>query len=120
MHIMFDLAGTVLGALDMSLRPGIKETISALRERGVKVNFWTNGPVDYYKHILKEVGLDGDIYSKAKELPFKPDICVDDEPNERMPGRIYKVKMHASDVMPGERILTAELLCLDGQQFFWD
>jgi len=31
MRIMFDLMGTVLGALDRSLRPGIKDLIEELR-----------------------------------------------------------------------------------------
>ncbi len=118
MHIIFDLMGTVLGALDMTLRPGIKETISNLRASGIEVSFWTSGPVDYYKDVLRRTGIDGEIYRKGA-IPFKPDVCVDDEPEGWMPGRVYRVSMHASDTMPAEPILVAELIS-SGSNFYWD
>ncbi|HAO92637.1 MAG: hypothetical protein A2X99_04160 [Deltaproteobacteria bacterium GWB2_55_19] len=118
MHIIFDLNGTVFGALDMALRPGIKETISSLRASGIDVSFWTSGPVDYYREVLRQTGIDGEVYRKGA-IPFRPDVCVDDEPEGWMPGRVYKVPMHTSGMMPADPILVAELIS-SGRSFYWD
>jgi len=121
MRIIFDIMGTVLGSLDESLRPGIAETIEALRESGNQVDFWTSGRADNYRAFLKISGIEGDVYSKQEPLPFVPDICVDDDPQQWMPGTAYKVSNHLCKEEPGERILVAELLGLrDGKKFFWD
>lgn len=120
MIIVFDLSGTVFGAVDKSLRPGIKETINGLRSSGIQVHFWTNGPVDYYAGLLRDAGIAGDVYKKG-ELHFKPDICVDDEPLTRMPYKVYRVSMHISNEMQGEKILVAELVFSgDLANFYWD
>ena len=121
MRIIFDLMGTVFGALDSSLRPGIAETIKTLRESGNRVDFWTSGRVDNYRALLKNSGIEGDVYSKQEPLPFVPDICVDDDPQPWMPGAAYKVDNHVCEEEPGERILVSELLCCqDGSRFYWD
>lgn len=118
MRIMFDLMGTVFGALDMSLRPGIKDTINALRESGMRVDFWTSGPVENYRFLLKQEGLAGDVYSKNAPLPFDPDICVDDDPQSWMPGKVLKVKTHIDRDASGGLILVAELLHIDEKESF--
>ena len=100
MNILFDLSGTVFGCMDRSLRPGIVETIKALRERGFEVDFWTNGPIELYEELINATGLEGHVYSKLKELPFKPDICVDDDPEDWMPGRVVKVSTYVSGHLP--------------------
>ena len=121
MRIIFDLMGTVFGALDMSLRPGIKETIEALRENGCHVAFWTGGPVDQYKDRLKTSGISGEVYRKGLDTTYSPDICVDDSPEEWMPGRVFTVKPHLSDGDSGGFILAAELMNIDEKSdFFWD
>ncbi len=120
MRIIFDLMGTVFGAVDMSLRPGIKETIEALRENGFHVAFWTGGPLDQYRDHLKTNGIIGEVYRKEGPLPYSPDICVDDNPEDWMPGRVFTVKTHISDAMPGGFILVAELMNTSDRDFFWD
>lgn len=121
MRIMFDLMGTVFGAIDMSLRPGIRETIKALRENGYQVDFWTSGPVDQYRALLKMEGITGEVYRKGSLLPYAPDICVDDSPEEWMPGKVFAVKPHISDILPGGFILVAELMNMEEKRnFFWD
>lgn len=121
MRILFDLMGTVFGALDTSLRPGITETIGALRDSGNLVDFWTSGNIENYRAHLKNSGIEGEVYSKNKPLPFTPDICVDDDPQPWMPGLVYKVSNHVCEDDPGERILVAEILCYrDTKSFFWD
>lgn len=118
---MFDVSGTVLGIIDLSLRPGIQKTIEGLRESGMEVNFWTSGPVDYYSSLLERSGLKGKVYKKMEPLPFTPDICVDDDPDDWFAGRTYRVMPHLGTEMPGEVILVAELL--HGQceeNFYWD
>lgn len=121
MLIMFDLMGTVIGSIDLSPRPGIKETIKALRESGNDVRFWTSGPVDYYRSVLENLGIPGEVFPKNATVPFKPDLCIDDEPQDWMPGRVYRVNMHVSDCTPGEHILAAELIGPGhGDLFFWD
>lgn len=121
MRIIFDLMGTVFGALDMSLRPGIKETIEALRENGCHVAFWTGGPVDQYTDRLKVNGISGEVYRKGAEVTYSPDICVDDNPEDWMPGRVFTVKPHLSDDDPGGFILVAELMNIgEKKDFFWD
>ena len=121
MRIIFNLMGTVFGSLDESLRPGIADTIKVLRESGNKVDFWTSGRVDSYRAFLKNYGLSGDVYSKQEPLPFVPDICVDDDPQEWMPGIPFKVGNHICAEEPGERILVAEILGYrGGTKFYWD
>ncbi|MBI5493208.1 MAG: hypothetical protein HY893_09780 [Deltaproteobacteria bacterium] len=122
MHIVFDVMGTVLGAIDMSLRPGIKETIKGLLEAGNRVDFWTSGPVDYYTAMLRENGIPGMVHKKEMGSPLKPDICVDDEPQDWFPGLVYRVKPHICGDLPGENILVAELICCkeSNSSFFWD
>lgn len=121
MRIMFDILGTVLGAMDESPRPGIKETIEALRESGASVSFWTSGRPENYCALLKNAGIEGEVFSKGKALPFTPDLCVDDEPQGWMPGSVYRVDAHIAVDMPGQRILVAELLCVNEKgSFYWD
>ncbi len=121
MVIMFDIMGTVLGALDRSPRPGIRETIDSLRENGNTVAFWTSGNVEDYRAVMKLAGIEGDVYSKMGALPFTPDVCVDDEPKPWMPGAPHKVSPHIAEELPGEPLLVAELLHFqDGETFFWD
>ncbi len=121
MRIIFDLMGTVLGSLDHSPRPGIEQTISALREAGARVEFWTSGRVEDYRALLTHAGISGDVYSKMHPLPFAPDLCVDDEPQSWMPGQTYKVDPHISKEMAGGCILAAELLApRSGKSFYWD
>lgn len=117
---MFDLSGTVFGAFDLSLRPGIRETIDSLRAAGYRVAFWTSGNREQYLDLLKVAGIDGSVFSKRAGLPFTPDVCVDDEPEEWMPGNRYKVDMHLAEDMPGAPILVAELLGAAGRNFYWD
>ncbi len=113
MRIMFDLMGTVLGALDRSLRPGIKDLIEELRKTGNMVYFWTNGRPEYYTKLLNDAGIAGEVYSKNGPLPFKPDICVDDTPEKWMPGMVSRVEMYVAtgetalpltmvNIVPGE------------------
>jgi len=121
MRVIFDLMGTVFGAVDMSLRPGIKETIEALRKNGCQVCFWTGGPIDQYRDHLKNSGISGELHRKGEELPYSPDICVDDCPEGWMPGRIFEVKPHISDDLPGAFVLVAELMNMDEtKDFYWD
>lgn len=104
MHIVFDLSGTVFGCMDRSLRPGIVETIKSLREHGFEVDFWTNGPRGHYAELVEEVGLEGEVFSKREALPFTPDICVDDDPEDWMPGKVIKVKTYVSGALPVPKI----------------
>jgi len=118
---MFDLMGTVFGSLDESLRPGITDTIKALRDSGNSVDFWTSGRVDNYTEHLRRAGLEGELYSKLEPLPFVPDICVDDDPQSWMPGDVYKVSNHICKDEPGEPILVAEILGRGNEnRFYWD
>ena len=96
MRIMFDLMGTVLGALDRSLRPGIKDLIEELRKTGNMVYFWTNGRPEYYTKLLNDAGIAGEVYSKNGPLPFKPGICVDDTPEKWMPVMVFRVEMYVA------------------------
>lgn len=113
MHIVFDLSGTVLGAMDKSLRPGIKDTIFELRDRGWRVEFWTSGRTDDYAAILEANGIAGPVHTKRRFEGFNPDICVDDEPQEWMPGVAFKVDIHLDSDLPGKVIEAAELIeCL--------
>lgn len=118
--IFFDLSGTVFGSFDLSLRPGIRETIGSLRAAGCRVEFWTSGNREQYESLLKNAGIDGSVYPKKTALPFEPDLCVDDEPEGWMPGYRYKVDIHLAEDMPGSPILVAELLCHSGRNFYWD
>lgn len=118
--IFFDLSGTVFGSFDLSLRPGIKETIGSLRAAGYRVEFWTSGNKEQYESLLKVAGIDGTVHPKMTTLPLKPDLCVDDEPEGWMPGCRYKVDIHLAEDMPGSPILVAELLCHAGRNFYWD
>lgn len=122
MHIIFDLSGTVFGAFDLSLRPGIRETIESLRAAGYRVEFWTNGSKEQYEDLLKVAGIQGTVFPKRTALPFMPDVCVDDEPEDWMPGSRYKVDIHLAHDMPGSPILVAELLGATavGRNFYWD
>lgn len=120
MHILFDLSGTVFGVYDLSLRPGIRETIDSLRAAGYKVDFWTSGRKENYQDLLKAAGISGDIFPKNPALPVAPAVCVDDEPEDWMPGHRYKVDIHLAQDMPGSPILVAELMCATGKSFFWD
>ena len=104
MHVMFDLAGTVFGLLDMSLRPGIRETLAELRCAGIKVDFWTSGSVENYSALLGNSGIEGEVYSKHCRLPFTPDVCVDDDPCGATQGRVVKVRPHIAIDYPCDRI----------------
>lgn len=115
MTVIFDLAGTIFGSLDRSLRPGIKETIDALLNNGYSVYYWTGGPVEEYSICLEKAGIHGKVLTKGPSLPFKPDICVDDDPQGWMPGRTLKVAAHLSDIMPGEPISAIEIIKLSSK-----
>lgn len=119
-HILFDLSGTVFGVFDLSLRPGIRETIEALRASGCLVDFWTSGRREHYEDLLKVAGIRGQVYSKKPAMPVLPAVCVDDEPEDWMPGYRYKVDIHLAEDIPGSPILVAELLCAAGRNFYWD
>lgn len=110
MRIIFDIMGTIFGALDMSLRPGIKDTIETLRSEGCSVDFWTSGPKEEYKRLLKELGIEGAVYSKLTNLPFTPDLCIDDLPDRWMPFRVLKVNTHISKDEPGAAILATRII----------
>ena len=60
--IFFDLSGTVFGSFDLSLRPGIRETIGSLRDAGYRVEFWTSGNREQYESLLKNAGIDGMVF----------------------------------------------------------
>lgn len=121
MHIIFDISGTVIGSLDSSLRPGIRETLEALRLSGNRVDFWTGGPLEDYRDLLGSLGIEGRVFSKNSPLPFRPDICVDDSPEGWMPGFKYTVDQHISGDMPGAPILVAELVGAGIYgNFYWD
>ena len=110
MKIVFDLGGTVFGLIDMSLRPGIKETIKNLRDNGNIVHFWTYGRKEDYAALLRDTGIIGDVYPKDRPLPFKPDVCVDDEPQMWMPARVVRVAPHVAEDLPGGYITVEEIL----------
>ena len=95
MHIMFDVKGTVLGLMDNSLRPGIKDLIVELRRQGHEVSFWTGGitKMKEYREVLSKNGIPGEIYSKNLALPFNVDLFVDDD-EEVVPGKTLMVKSH--------------------------
>lgn len=121
MRILFDLTGTIFGAIDASLRPGIKETIECLRACGADVRFWTGGQRDYYSALLRKNGIEGDVLSKHKPLPFVPDLCVDDEDLPLSAFKVYKVAPHIAEDLPGSPILVAEILFSgETDRFFWD
>jgi len=85
MNILFDIGGTVLGIIDNSLRPGVKELIEDLRGKGHLVAFWTVGSprqIEEYRRVLRENGIEGEIYNKLRPLPFKPDLCIDDSDSQ--------------------------------------
>lgn len=85
MNILFDIGGTVLGLVDNSLRPGVKELLENLRGKGHRVDFWTGGSgrqVMEYRRVFRENGVEGKIYSKLQPLPFTPDLCIDDSDSE--------------------------------------
>ncbi len=110
MRILFDVMGTVLGALDHSLRPGVRATIDELRVGGHRVAFWTSGHVDEMEAELRRHNIEGTVYSKSIEVDFAPDLCVDDQPEGWMPARVLEVEPHVCSDMPGEPIDTASLL----------
>lgn len=110
MRIIFDIGGTVIGLADMSLRPGIKETIDVLRLSGNAVDFWTGGPIVEYSFLLSKFGVAGTVYSKNNRLPFVPDICVDDDPSERLPGKVVLVQPYFGTDMPHEEIKASALI----------
>lgn len=109
MKILFDLGGTVFGLIDMSLRPGIKETIEDLRGAGNTVDFWTFGRKEHYAALLDKTGISGAVYHKDTPLPYSPDVCVDDEPGRWMPARVVKVEAHVAEDLPAEDI-SAEMI----------
>jgi hypothetical protein len=104
MQIIFDLSGTVFGALDYTLRPGMRETIAELRYGGNTVDFWTSGPTDHYRELLRQHNVTGNVYTKSTPLHFTPDVCVDDSPEGWMPGRVVKVETYVAEEVPVEAI----------------
>lgn len=94
--IIFDIAGTVLGSSDSTLRPGIKDTLNALKNRCWTVFFWTGGDVNYYARALHLCGIKTAVYSKYKPLPFTPDLYVDDNPTALYDKVTLKVESYAS------------------------
>ena len=90
MNIFFDVDQTILG-MDNSLRPGVKETMTALTETGHRVFVWSGMGIrreTVRRHGLEELvsGLHQkplyDYLERLEELkvPFAPDFVVDDDP----------------------------------------
>ena len=104
MRILFDLTGTVFGALDNTMRPDIRETIEELRVGGHRVSFWTSGRVEEMERLLCENNMEGAVYSKSESLAFEPDLCIDDHPEDWMPGRVFAVETHICEELPGSPI----------------
>ena len=90
MNIFFDVDQTILG-MDNSLRPGVRETMTALTESGHRVYVWSGMGIrreTIRRHDLE--GLVSGLYQKPlydyeerlEELgvPFPPDFVVDDDP----------------------------------------
>lgn len=109
MRILFDLMGTVLGALDHTLRPGVSRTIEELRVGGHRVAFWTSGRVEEMEAVLGAHKIEGKVYSKSTSVDFAPDLCVDDQPEDWMPGRVLKVDPYICSELACEPIDTARL-----------
>lgn len=90
MNIFFDVDQTILG-MDNSLRPGVKETMTALTEVGHRVYVWSGmgiRRVTVQRHGLESLisGLHQkplyDYHERLEELVVlvTPDFVVDDDP----------------------------------------
>jgi len=105
--VIFDLSGTIFGAIDGSLRPGVKNLVDGLRAAGHTVYFWTAGEVFYYMELLHKAGLDGSVFSKREKLPFSPDVYIDDDPS---PSFIHKTIIVEPYYRAGDSSIPQELL----------
>ena len=90
MNIFFDVDQTILG-MDNSLRPGVRETMTALKEMGHNVYVWSG--MGIRRETIRRHGLESyvsglyqkplyDYLERLEELglPFAPDFVVDDDP----------------------------------------
>lgn len=90
MNIFFDVDQTILG-MDNSLRPGVRETMIALKEKGHRIYVWSG--MGIRRETVRRHGLEGlvaglyqkplyDYEERLEELglPFPPDFVVDDDP----------------------------------------
>ncbi len=109
MKIAIDVQGTILGLVDDSLRPGVKELIDALQKDGHEVVLWTGGCVSKFEVLLWSVGIDDiPLYSKNEKYKISPDLCIDDI--ERfIHSNTMVVKPHISNSVPGERICAKDV-----------
>ena len=90
MNVFFDVDQTILG-MDNSLRPGTRETMTALGELGHQIYLWSG--MGIRRETAKRHGLESlisglyqkplyDYTERLEELsvPFPPDFVVDDDP----------------------------------------
>jgi hypothetical protein len=89
-NIFFDVDQTILG-MDNSLRPGVRETMTALTEMGHQVHIWSG--MGIRRATVQRHGLESlatglyqkplyDYLERLEELavPMMPDFVVDDDP----------------------------------------
>lgn len=56
---VFDVDGTLVGSvMPQILRPGARELLSALRERGARVVVWSAGGADYARETMTRHGIE--------------------------------------------------------------
>jgi hypothetical protein len=106
---VFDIDGTLIGSVRSDrLRPGARELIGVLRERGTTVVAWSAGGADYAERMLARFDLHRDFsafYAKEARGPcgrylidhlppeHRPGTLVDDYPDEVSDhGRIIRVR----------------------------
>lgn len=91
MNIFFDVDYTLVGGMDGSLRPGVREVFQRLKKDGHHIYVWSGvGPRwhEVRRHQLESLVIDcftkpiTDYYQqmKAMNLPVEPDLVVDDFP----------------------------------------
>jgi phosphoglycolate phosphatase-like HAD superfamily hydrolase len=94
----FDLDGTLIGSIrNDRLRPGARELLAALAERGVQCVLWSAGGASYVERKAREHGIaDAFVafYDKAERdldqrylvghfaPEHRPDVFVDDSPRD--------------------------------------
>jgi hypothetical protein len=89
-NIFFDVDQTILG-MDNSLRPGVRETMTGLKELGHDVYMWSG--MGIRRETVRRHGLECyvsglyqkplyDYMERLEELglPFAPDFVIDDDP----------------------------------------
>ncbi|MEB3070719.1 HAD family hydrolase [[Mycobacterium] vasticus] len=95
---LFDVDGTLVdGITGLSLRPGARELLTALRQRGIGVLLWSAGGAAYALRRAEQNGIDDLVdaaYDKERDepsLPWRlpadlvarpPVVLVDDMPDE--------------------------------------